>query len=89
MSDPLARLKELAKKLPDDAYLKADWNGTNHYEMTLEKPDSHESSEYWWLTLFDYNPFQNNLQGTEPGKRIGLMMDIMEEVSRLKHAGHL
>ena len=89
MSDPFARLKALARKLPDDAYLKADWNGTNHYEMTLEKPDSHESPEYWWLTLFDHNNFQTNLQATEPGQRIGLMMDIMEEVSRLKHAGYL
>lgn len=82
MNDPLERLRQLAAKLPKG--LSSDWDGTNHYEMTSG------GKEYWWLFLSDVaESFGPSPMETESGKRLGLLMDIAEEVCRLKDNGIL
>lgn len=67
------RLEKLVDQLPSK--LDADWDGTNHYEL-------HDSrgEKYFWLDVED------GIGGceTEEGKRLGLVLDIIEELSRLK-----
>ena len=36
----------------DIPHLVSDWDDTNHFELTNPM---HESGEYWWLTLEDFN----------------------------------
>ena len=82
MTDSLHKLKTLAAKLPEG--LNSDWEDTNHYEMTSS------GKEYWWLLLADSaEVFGENPMDTEPGKRLGLLMDIAEEVGRLRDEGTL
>lgn len=80
MTTTLDRLKELAAKLPKG--LHADWEYTSHFELTT--PDDNE--HYWWLCMNrgDYWDFND-----EDGKRMGLLMDIAEEVCRLRDEGIL
>ena len=66
----LNELLELIEQLPEG--LRADWNYTNHYEMT-----SSEEGKFWWLCLGGYIA-DINCQ-TEDGKKIGLLMDIAEK----------
>jgi len=79
----LTRLAALANQLPTS--LRADWDGTNHYELT-----SKDDSNYWWLMVGE------GVRGivseecpcdTEHGKRLGLIMDIAAEVARLRDEG--
>lgn len=79
MSDPLARLRELCRDLPDD--LVADWRGTNHFELHDHQC---KDGKYWWLDLTDFGNYD-----TESGQRAGLLLDIAAEVSRLKREGVL
>lgn len=79
MTDPFARLKELCRDLPTD--LVADWQNTNHYELT----SAHESN-YFWLCVDDDASF---LSSTTEGTRLGLLLDIAAELSRLKQDGVL
>lgn len=79
MADKLSRLRNLAKKLPPG--LSSDWKYTNHFELTCQ------GKEYFWLMVRDSGGdalFDNTI-----GKRFGLLMDIAEEVCRLKDAGLL
>ena len=76
------RLRELAKRLPNG--LGSDWDGTNHYELTTPA-----GREYFWLMVGDgINGLENPCE-TEQGKRLGLIMDIAEEVCRLNENGVL
>lgn len=73
----LKRLLDLAKKLPKD--LRADWQGTNHYEL-------HETNEQFWLALGDM--LSEDLQKLYlpdqiEGQRLGLVLDIVAEVSKV------
>lgn len=79
MKDSLSRLRELCRDLPTD--LVADWKDTNHYELT----SAHESG-YFWLCVDDDASF---LSSTTDGKKLGLLLDIAAELSRLKQDGVL
>lgn len=68
---PLQKLLELIAHLPPG--LRADWDGTNHYEMTTSFSDI----DYWWLDLSDYL-VQDFDSATEIGKRVGLLLDLAE-----------
>lgn len=82
MNDPLEKLKSLASNLPKG--LRSDWENTNHFELTCE------GKEYWWLLLADSaEVFGESPMETEPGKRLGLLMDIASEVARLRDSGLL
>lgn len=82
MSNELDKLRALAKQLPK--CLRSDWEGSNHYELTSS------GAEFWWLLLGDTSEtFGSNPMETESGKRLGLIMDIAEEVCRLKDKGIL
>lgn len=83
MSDALTKLRELASRLPKG--LHSDWRYTNHFELTT----SDSADGYWWLDLCDGMPCYVNNCETEEGKRRGLLMDIAEEVCRLKDEGLL
>ena len=68
-----AEWARLAATIPAGA--KADWRGTNHYEI-------HTDDEVWWLDLWDafVAPGRDlqgirDLQGTEEGRRVGAVMD--------------
>lgn len=76
MSD-LTRLRELASQLPKG--LRSDWDCTNHFELQTPGRD------FWWLVFSDMECDCDTVEG----KRLGLVMDIAEEVSRLYHAGEL
>ena len=83
--DELDTLRELAAQLP--RYLHSDWLDTNHYELTIRDA---ESEEYWWLMVAaGLRDNSVNWCETEEGKRFGLIMDIAEEVGRLRDAGVL
>ena len=69
------RLHELMEQLP--CGLRADWRDTNHYELTT--PVNEDG--YWWLMA---NPACVVRCDTEEGKRLGLLLDIAEELSRMK-----
>lgn len=76
------KLKSLAQKLPRG--LGSDWDGTNHYELSCGEKD------YFWLMVGDGIEYMGDSPcDTEAGKRLGLIMDIAEEVCRLKDAGKL
>lgn len=66
---PIRRLLDLIAKLPPD--LRADWDGSNHYELTT--PD--ESFSWWWLSLNDYMVEDFDSQD-EIGQRVGLLLDL-------------
>lgn len=83
MTDPLAKLKTLAAQLPPK--LRSDWRYTNHFELTTPEGDC----GYWWADLADgLDPNVNNCD-IEAGQRRGLLMDIAEEVCRLRDKGVL
>lgn len=71
MTDPITRLLNLIAQLPPD--LRADWQGTNHYELTTSDP----AESWWWLTLNDYM-VEDFDSSTESGQRIGLLLDLAE-----------
>jgi hypothetical protein len=74
----LEKLLELAAQLPGG--LRADWRGTNHFE--LQAP--YEEDGLWWLSADDIHSvisWEGNLKGRDPaGQRLGLIMDIAEAV---------
>jgi len=73
MSKNVALLLDLASDLPEG--LRADWDGTNHYEMTAPTDDG----GYWWLTLDEIihsENFNDDPSSTVCGERLGLLMDI-------------
>ena len=75
MNENLRLLLDLASDLPEG--LRADWDGTNHYEMTAPTDDG----EYWWLTLDNMTyltSYDGDASGTDDGQRLGLLMDIAE-----------
>lgn len=76
--DPLDKLRELAEDVPDD--LVADWRGTNHFELT----SAHHHDHFWWVHGDD-----EPSECTVYGDRLGKMLDIVAEVSRLKAEGVL
>lgn len=83
MPDPLERLRELSKKLPSG--LRSDWVDTNHYELT-----SPTTGDHWWLAIGDYfRNFDGIPCETEEGQRIGLLLDLAEEISKLRDEGIL
>ena len=80
-TDPFANLKALAAQLPKG--LRADWRGTDHYELT------EGSRDYWWLDLQPNNmPLILDCE-SDSGKRYGLVMDVVAEVGRLNDEGVL
>jgi hypothetical protein len=79
MTDELKQLSELAAQLPKG--LRSDWKNTNHYE--LHAPES--KGEYFWWDLEEVqDPTEYDTQSTLAGQRLGLLMDIAEEVARLR-----
>lgn len=79
MSDELLHLRKLAKGLPKG--LNSDWEHTNHFELTSSE------KEYWWLMVTQDG--ESALWDNEIGRRFGLLMDIAEEVARLRDEGKL
>lgn len=78
--DSLVKLRELVAQLPTG--LRADWQYTNHYELTAT------GEEFWWLNVLDLgDPGDTDIQGTEGGQRLGLILDIAAELGRLRDAG--
>lgn len=75
-------LLKLVAKLP--AGLRADWDGTNHYELTQGED---KEADYWWLDLSDFFDWEAikvaypclTFCKTELGQRIGLLLDIAEK----------
>ena len=77
------RLLELAKQLP--GLLRADWESTNHFELTCQtKEASEKNNGYWFLDNDDLGEVAEkpDFEG-ESGKRVGLLLDIAAEVSRI------
>lgn len=81
-----AIIKVIIDKLPEG--LNADWDGTNHYELS-------SNEEPFWLDIRDAVLAGNKsaeayLPGTEDGKRLGLVMDaasvLKNEVPKLMRA---
>ena len=82
MNAELTKLAALAAELPRG--LQADWHETNHYE--LHAPHD----EYFWWDLGEVqSPREAIVSETVPGQRLGLLMDIAEEVARLRDLGFL
>jgi hypothetical protein len=79
--DRLKKLAKLASQLPKG--LCSDWEDTNHFEMTCD------DAKYFWLDLSDGLPDVECPDESIIGSRIGLMMDIAEEVGRLRDEGLL
>lgn len=78
----LGKLKELADKLP--VGLRSDWEYTNHWELTGEGKD------FWWLDLNSIAKPHNEeyFDANNPEhQKIGLLMDIAEEVRKLIDSG--
>ena len=70
MSIPaLDNLLRLVALLP--VGLRADWDGSNHYELTT----SDESYPWWWLNLSDYM-LEDFDSATDEGRRVGLLLDL-------------
>lgn len=67
-ANPIARLLALIAQLP--VGLRADWDGTNHYELTSEDPD-----EYWFVDLNDFM-YQDFDSASIAGRRVGLLLDL-------------
>ena len=73
MSENLRLLLDLASDLPDG--LRADWDGTNYYDIVAETDDG----GYLWLMLEDvmyYALWNAEASGPKPADRLGLLMDI-------------
>lgn len=81
-SNKMSKIAALAAQLP--TCLRSDWDHTNHYELTSTAPN-----DYFWLDVADVDFRHGSPCETEPGKKLGLIMDIAEEVSRLKDSGTL
>lgn len=84
MNAELTKLSALAAQLPRG--LQADWRLTNHYE--LHAPEGPESY-FWWDLGEVQDPHESDTQSTVAGQRLGLLMDIAEEVARLRDLGLL
>lgn len=69
----LTRLRELAARLP--ANLRADWKDTRHYELLC----SGWAEPYQWFAPGDIQAAQS---GGECGRKLGLLLDLAEELSR-------
>ena len=78
----LAVLRPLAEQLPQG--LRADWRGTNHYELNSSEPD-----QFFWLDLCECLSHGRHNSDTEAGQRAGLLLDLAEAVSKLKDEGLL
>ena len=86
----LKKLKELVATLP--AGLRADWDGTNHYELQTPGGD-----DFYWLVIPDvFSPRIGDWSTTEEGKRLGAVLDfacamraalpeLLEEVEKLRN----
>lgn len=83
--DALVKLRELARRLPTG--LESDWDGTNHYELTIRSGTDADGGEYWWLMVGDGVQGLDNPCESETGRRLGLLMDIAAEVCRLRDEG--
>lgn len=71
----LQKLTQLLKKLPPE--VKADYEGTNHFELQSPKEEP-----FFWLVLSDLSPTMTFED--EEGAKVGLIMDIIECVKRLE-----
>jgi hypothetical protein len=58
--------------------LRADWDGTNHYELTSDS----SQGEYWFLVL----PGAQLDSATPEGRRVGLMLEMAADAPRLADA---
>lgn len=67
-SEKIDRLLELIALLP--AGLRADWDGSNHYELTAI-----EAENFWWLELGEIADLHSE---SETGRRVGLLLDLAE-----------
>ncbi len=67
-SEKIDRLLRLIALLP--AGLRADWDGTNHYELTADGDE-----KFWWLELSEITNLHSE---SETGRRVGLLLDIAE-----------
>lgn len=79
----LEALRPLAAQLPKG--LRADWRNTNHFELAAPY-----KAEYWWLDLSEYTDTLGHMPcDSEEGKRVGLLLDLAEAVSKLQDEGLL
>jgi hypothetical protein len=76
------KLTRLLNSLPGP--LRSDWEGTNHYELQ-NVGCVKNNNDFWWLTVpdIDFFAFPSD---SKDGKNLGLVLDIIEEVSRLHFA---
>ena len=85
----LERLRKLADQLPDG--LRADWDGTNHYQLTVPIPIEHkdpltcrERSNHFYLDVREAIAEEgDDVSASEQGCRLGLMLDIATEFKAL------
>jgi len=74
------QLRTLARQLPKG--LVSDWKGTNHFELQATGGEV----EYFWLPV---RGIADDPSDDKLGERLGLVMDIVAEVGRLKDEGIL
>lgn len=53
------------------ANARADWNGTNHYEIAVSSKDG-----YWWLEVADVFRPNTDWSSTPEGQRLGKLLDF-------------
>lgn len=82
-TDDLERARAAISKIPVGA--RADWDGTNHYEITSYQDDN---ADPFWLTVPWMGEFDSE---TEDGKRLGAVLDaacwareLLDEVDALR-----
>lgn len=68
------RWKEIADRLPEG--LRADWEGTNHYEMSSPQ-------DPFWLRLDSLSDTELDWE-SEYGQRLGTMLDAAAEFKALQ-----
>ncbi len=68
-SEDIAAIRERLAACPIPMEARADWDGTNHYEITDYAHPSETS--YWWF-LFEREEFDSD---TLQGKRLGAIFD--------------
>lgn len=70
-------IRERLAKCPIPLDAQADWDGTNHYEITTPaNSDAEDGPGYWWLDCLDemfHNP--RDWSATTTGKRLGACLD--------------
>ncbi len=67
-SEDIAAIRERLAKCPIPMEARADWDGTNHYEIV----DVAIDGDFWWFLFSNGEQFNS---ATEEGKRLGAIFD--------------